>query len=105
MVQLTNNKTVLKWIEEMKALSNRTMWFGLTVRKPKLRGRAQANSTGEMHKLNEEKLFSAVICIVPLSMMLRVWNTALLSAQQPKMKRDRPTTGWLLTKLIKCFTI
>ena len=54
---MTENKTVLKWLEEMKALLNpdNVVWIdGSEEQIEELR--AEAVRTGEMFKLNEEKL-------------------------------------------------
>ena len=54
---MTQNKSVLAWIEEMKALVNpdNVVWIdGSEEQLDQLR--AQAIATGEMIKLNEEKL-------------------------------------------------
>ena len=54
---MTENKTVLKWIDEVKALVNpdKIMWIDGSEEQLDLL-RAEAVSTGEMLKLNEEKL-------------------------------------------------
>ncbi len=54
---MTNNKNILNWIDEMKALvkPDKMVWIdGSEAQLDALR--AEACSTGEIHKLNEEKL-------------------------------------------------
>ena len=54
---MTNNKSVLAWLDEMKALltPDEVVWIdGSEAQLEELR--AQACKTGEMIKLNEEKL-------------------------------------------------
>ena len=54
---MTNNKSVLNWIEEMKALVNPDNVVWIDGSEEQLESlRAQAVSTGELIKLNEEKL-------------------------------------------------
>ena len=54
---MTSNKHVLTWLEEMKALCkpDRVVWIDGSGQQLEAL-RAEACSTGEMHKLNEEKL-------------------------------------------------
>ena len=54
---MTTNVTVTKWIEEMKALLNPDKIVWITGEEAQLEAlREEACSTGEMLKLNEEKL-------------------------------------------------
>ncbi len=54
---MTQNTTVLKWLEEMKALLNPTNVMWIDGSEEQLEAlRAEACATGEMIKLNEEKL-------------------------------------------------
>ena len=54
---MTQNTTVLKWLDEMKALLNPTNVVWIDGSEEQLEAlRAEACATGEMIKLNEEKL-------------------------------------------------
>ena len=54
---MTNNKSVLAWIEEMKAIVNPDQVVWIDGSEEQLEAlRAEACSTGEMLKLNQDKL-------------------------------------------------
>lgn len=66
---MTNNKSVLNWIEEMKALVNPDQVVWIDGSEEQLEAlRAEACSTGEMIKLNHTSC-RAVICTALLSTM------------------------------------
>lgn len=64
---MTNNRNVLNWVEEMKALTkpDKVVWIdGSEAQLEALRN--EAISTGEMIKLNDEKLpdvFTTELCL------------------------------------------
>lgn len=105
MKHLTQNKTVIDWIEEKIALvsPDEVMWIdGSEEQLDALR--AKACETGEMTKLNEDLLPDA--CFTePSPTMLRVLRTAHSSAPRARIRQVRPTTGWIPPRLIRCSTI
>ena len=85
MKHLTQNKTVIDWIEEKIALvsPDEVMWIdGSEEQLDALR--AKACETGEM---------------------LRVLRTAHSSAPRARIRQVRPTTGWIPLRLIRCSMI
>ena len=57
---MTTNKSVLAWIDEMKELVQPDKLVWIDGSEEQLEAlRAEACSTGEMHKLNQEKLEAA----------------------------------------------
>lgn len=90
---LTTNKSVLDWIEDKIALvqPDKVVWItGCEEQLEELR--KEACSSGEMIKLNEEKL-PAAICTAPPSTTLPVWRAAPSSAPKRKRTPVPPTTG------------
>ena len=94
MVQLTNNKTVLKWIEEMKGIvkPDNVVWIdGSQAQIEELR--AQANSTGEMHKLNEEKLPGCYLHRTAVNDVARVEHRTFICTTTKD--EAGPTNNWM----------
>ena len=92
---MTNNKTVLAWLDEMKELVNpdKVVWIdGSEEQLEELR--KEACSTGEMIKLNEEKLPGCYLHRTPPSTTWPVWKAAPSSAPARKRTPAPPTTGW-----------
>ena len=90
---MTDNKVVLNWINELKALTqpDNVVWIdGSESQLDKLR--AEAVSTGEMLKLNEEKLPGCYFTALRL-MTLHVWSIELLFAAA--RKRMQATNNWM----------
>lgn len=99
----TTNKTVLAWLEEIKKLTNpdNVVWIdGSEEQADALR--AEAVSTGEMIKLNEEKLPDAIFTERSPTTLL-VLRTELSFARAKKKTQDRPTTGAIRKKCMKNF--
>ena len=103
-MKLTDNVHILKWVDEMAALTkpDEIVWIdGSEEQLEKLRH--EAMGTGELIKLNEEKL-PAAICTAPTSTTLRVLKAAHLSAPSVRRTRARPTTGWIRRKCTRSCT-
>ena len=95
MKHLTQNKTVIDWIEEKIALvsPDEVMWIdGSEEQLDALR--AKACETGEDACFTE-----------PSPTMLRVLRTAHSSAPRARIRQVRPTTGWIPLRLIRCSMI
>ena len=91
---LTSNKSVLKWVDEMVALTkpDKVVWIdGSEEQLEALR--AEACSTGEMIS-STRKSCPAAICTVPRSTMWPVWRAVPSSAPGRKRTPAPPTTGW-----------
>ena len=94
MAQLTNNKTVLKWIDEMKGIvkPDNVVWIdGSQAQIEELR--AQANSTGEMHKLNEEKLPGCYLHRTAVNDVARVEHRTFICTTTKD--EAGPTNNWM----------
>jgi len=94
MAQLTNNKTVLKWIDEMKGIvkPDNVVWIdGSQAQIEELR--AQANSTGEMHKLNEEKLPDCYLHRTAVNDVARVEHRTFICTTTKD--EAGPTNNWM----------
>ncbi|MEG2088115.1 MAG: phosphoenolpyruvate carboxykinase (GTP) [Angelakisella sp.] len=93
-MSLTKNKYVLSWLEEMKALTkpDRVIWIdGTDAQLEALR--AEACSTGEMQKLNEEKLPGCYIHRTAINDVARVEHRTFICT---KNKEDAgPTNNWM----------
>ena len=91
---MTNNKTILAWIDEMKALVNpdQVVWIdGSEEQLEELR--KEAVESGEMIKLNQEKLPGCYLSQNSCRMMLPVLRTEPSSA--PSKEEDAgPTNHW-----------
>ena len=92
---MTNNKTILAWIDEMKALVNpdQVVWIdGSEEQLEELR--KEAVESGEMIKLNQEKLPGLLSAShEQLRTTWPVWRTAPSSAPAKKRTPAPPTTG------------
>ena len=100
---MTQNKTVLKWLDEMKALltPDEVVWIdGSEAQLDALR--KEAVESGEMIKLNEEKLPG---CYLHRTTMLPELKTAPSSARQSKRTQARQTTGAHPMRCIRNFMI
>ena len=90
---MTNNKSVLKWIDEMKALLNpdKVEWIdGSEIQLEKIR--KEAVKTGEMHKLNEEKLPGCYLHRTKPNDVARVENRTFICSK--KEEDAGPTNHW-----------
>lgn len=106
MTALTKNKSVLDWIEDKIALVKPDAVVWIDGSEEQLEAlRAEACKTGEMIKLNEEKLPRLLFSIAPLSTMWPGWSIVLLSALTRKRMPAPPTIGWLPPMPIKCCMI
>ncbi len=90
---MTQNKTVLKWLEEMKALVNpdNVVWIdGSDAQRDELREAAVA--TGEMIKLNQDKLPGCYLHRTNPNDVARVEDRTFICS---KVKEDAgPTNNW-----------
>lgn len=101
---MTNNKTVLKWLDEVKALVNPDKVVWIDGSEEQLEAiRKEAVESGEMIKLNEEKLPGCYLHRTRPN-DVAVWKTEPLSAQRLKKTQAPPTTGATPMKCIKSFT-
>ena len=90
---MTNNQNVLKWIEEMTALvkPDKTVWIdGSEAQLEALR--AEAMSTGEMYKLNEEKLPGCYLHRTDPNDVARVEHRTFICSR--KEEDAGPTNNW-----------
>ena len=91
---MTSNKHVLTWLEEMKALCkpDRVVWIdGSDQQLEALR--AEACSTGEMHKLNEEKLPGCYLHRTAVNDVARVEGRSFICSR--KKEDAGPTNNWM----------
>ena len=91
---MTNNKTVLSWLDEMKALLNpdNVMWIdGSEEQLEQLR--AIAVQTGEMKKLNEELLPGCYLHNTAVNDVARVENRTFICST--KEEDAGPTNNWM----------
>ena len=88
---MTKNQNVLKWVEEMKALTqpDKVVWIDGSEEQLKAL-RDEAIATGEMIELNQEKL--------PGCLYHRTAETEHSSAQERRRMQVLQTTGWILRK-------
>ncbi len=97
---MTNNKSILDWIEEKKALVNpdKVVWIdGSEAQLDELR--AEAVSTGEMIKLNEEKLPGCYLHRTKPNDVARVEDRTLICT--PTEEEAGPTNHWMEPE--KCY--
>ena len=90
---MTQNKTVLSWIEEMKALVNpdKVVWIdGSAAQQEELQ--KIAVSTGEMIKLNEEKLPGCYLHRTNPNDVARVEDRTFICSR--KQENAGPTNNW-----------
>ena len=91
---MTNNKTLLAWIDQMKELVNpdHVVWIdGSEEQLNQLR--AQACSTGEMIKLNEEKLPGCYLHRTAVNDVARVEHRTFICSK--KEEDAGPTNNWM----------
>ena len=91
---MTNNKTLLAWIDQMKELVNpdHVVWIdGSEEQLNQLR--AQAVSTGEMIKLNEEKLPGCYLHRTAVNDVARVEHRTFICSK--KEEDAGPTNNWM----------
>ncbi len=91
---MTNNQSVLQWIEEKKALvkPDAVVWIdGTEAQLEELR--AQACSTGELVKLNEEKLPGCYLHRTAVNDVARVEHRTFICA--PTKEEAGPTNNWM----------
>ena len=97
-MELTQNRAVLDWIDQMVNLCqpDSIVWIdGSEAQLEELR--AQAVATGELTKLNEEKL-PGCYCTAPPPTTWLGWRTAPSSAAGSRRTPAPPTTGWTLRR-------
>ena len=90
---MTNNKTVLNWIEEMKSLVNpsKVVWIdGSEEQLEELR--KEACNSGEMIKLNEEKLPGCYLHRTAVNDVARVEGRTFICSR--KEENAGPTNNW-----------
>ncbi len=94
---MTNNKMLLKWIEEMSALTtpDKVVWItGDPKQLDELR--QQALATGELYKLNEEKLPDCYLHRTAVNDVARVEHRTFICSRN---KKDAgPTNNWMEPK-------
>lgn len=94
---MTNNKSVLNWIEEMKALvsPDQLVWIdGSEQQIEQLR--AEACSTGELIKLNQEKLPDCYLHRTAVNDVARVEDRTFICSR--KEEDAGPTNNWMEPK-------
>ena len=102
MKHLTQNKTVIDWIEEKIALvsPDEVMWIdGSEEQLDALRD--EACETGEMIKLNEEKLPGCYLHRTKPNDVARVERPHLHLLPKARRRPAPPTTGWSPARLYK----
>ena len=90
---MTNNKNVLNWIEEMKALvePDKVVWIdGSEAQLKELRD--QALATGEMEALNPEKLPGCLLHRTAVNDVARVEGRTFICSR--KKEDAGPTNNW-----------
>ncbi|MFA9380810.1 MAG: phosphoenolpyruvate carboxykinase (GTP) [Acetanaerobacterium sp.] len=91
---MTNNKHVLSWIEEMKALTkpDKIVWIDGTQEQLETL-HAEAEKTGEMHQLNQEKLPGCYLHRTAVNDVARVEHRTFICSRN---KEDAgPTNNWM----------
>lgn len=102
---MTNNKTILAWIDEMKALVNpdQVVWIdGSEEQLEELR--KEAVESGEMIKLNQEKLPGCYYHRTAPNDVARVEDRTLICSRKEE-DAGRPTIGKSRRKHTRCCTI
>ncbi len=91
---MTNNKSVLKWLDEMKALltPDEVVWIDGS-REQVEALRAQACETGEMIKLNQEKLPDCYLHRTAVNDVARVEGRTFICSR--KEEDAGPTNNWM----------
>ncbi len=91
---MTKNKHVLGWVDEMVALCKPDKVVWIDASKEQLEAlRAEAESTGEMHKLNEEKLPGCYIHRTAVNDVARVEGRTFICARTKE--EAGPTNNWM----------
>ena len=91
---MTNNASVLKWIDEMKALVNPDQVVWIDGSEEQLEAlRAEACQTGEMIKLNEEKLPGCYLHRTAVNDVARVEHRTFICSE--KEEDAGPTNHWM----------
>lgn len=88
---MTNNKTILAWIDEMKALVNpdQVVWIdGSEEQLEELR--KEAVESGEMIKLNQEKLPGCYYHRTAPNDVARVEDRTLICSRKKRTQADQP---------------
>ena len=91
---LTKNKAVLEWIDHMAAMTqpDQIVWIdGSEAQLEELR--AQACATGEMEKLNEEKLPGCYLHRTAVNDVARVEGRTFICSR--KQEDAGPTNNWM----------
>ena len=91
---LTNNQTVLDWIDEMAAMTQpeHIVWIdGSDAQMEELR--AQACATGELEKLNQEKLPGCYLHRTAANDVARVEGRTFICCR--KQEDAGPTNNWM----------
>lgn len=90
---MTNNKSVLNWIEEMKALVNPDQVVWIDGSEEQLEAlRAEACSTGEMIKLNQDKLPGCYLHRTAVNDVARVEDRTFICSRREE--DAGPTNHW-----------
>jgi len=93
-LQLTNNKTVLDWIKEQAALVKPDAIVWINGSNEQIEAlRAEACQTGEMHKLNEEKLPDCYLHRTAVNDVARVEHRTFICS--PTKDEAGPTNNWM----------
>lgn len=99
---MTNNKSIKKWLDEQIELVKPEKVVWIDGSEEQLEGlRKEACATGEMIKLNEEKLPGCYLHRTAVNDVARVEGRTLICTPT-KRRQAPPTTGWSPAKPIKC---
>ena len=91
---MTTNKTVLSWIEEMKALVNPDKLVWIDGSEEQIEAlRAEACSTGEMIKLNQDLLPDCYYHRTAVNDVARVEDRTLICSKKEEVAG--PTNHWM----------
>ena len=91
---MTNNKTVLSWIDEMKALVNPDQVVWIDGSEEQLEAlRKEACETGELIKLNQEKLPGCYYHRTAVNDVARVEDRTHLLQKGRGCRPDQPLEG------------
>ena len=91
---LTSNKSVLKWVDEMVALTKPEKVVWIDGSEEQLEAlRAESCSTGEMIKLNEEKLPGCYLHRSAVNDVARVEGRTFICTR--KKEDAGPTNNWM----------
>ena len=100
---MTENKSVLKWLDEMKNLLNPSEIMFINGTESQLENlRKLACETGEMIKLNEEKLPGCYLHRTAVNDVARVEDKTYICT--PTKEEAGPTNNWKIPKrCMSCF--